>query len=232
MKKSKKNYPYIIEFNGIPGSGKTTIASELKTILEKENKSVCLYSDFYKINCHNRLKQLKDLLFYFFYFMDYFLLLMRITKKIKRDYKYILSSAINFCGKIDLYKNSKEDFIIVDQGIIQEIESIFFLNDCNTEFGEVFELINKYFDKLFIVNTFLKVEVACERINKRKNGSSRADGIKNYDKQRKMLEHEEKVFENIRKSNNIIPAIEIESNNNKESAKKIIEFLRKEKYYD
>ena len=232
MKKSKKKYPYIIEFNGIPGSGKTTIANELNNILRKEKKSVCLYSDYYKRNCHNRLKQIKEVCFYFLPFIKYFSLLMKITKKIKRDhitFKYILSSAVNFCGKIDLYRNSKVDYIIIDQGIIQEIESIFFLNEFDTEFDDIFRLINKYFERTIIINTEIKIEIACDRINTRKNGTSRADGLKNYEEQRKMLEHENRVFEKIRKSNHIIQAIKIKPNNIKDDVNTIIEYMRKEK---
>lgn len=111
----------IIEFNGLPGAGKTTIANQLKYELESKGYS-----------CISSFKQ-ESLFILMFYCLRYpsclqlLYKLFRLSKNAINDKvnRGIVLLIVHYYQQYLLSKKAKEDFCIVDQGIIQGIISLF-----------------------------------------------------------------------------------------------------------
>lgn len=112
--------PIIIEFNGLPGSGKTTIARQLRRELESLGCKVS--SSYYK----RRFHRFGSLVFlnprYWSLIKEIFLFSRLFTKK--RGLANILHVA-NYVRKYnDFVDNSKNGILIIDQGFVQSLVSL------------------------------------------------------------------------------------------------------------
>ncbi len=227
MKKSKKKLPLVIEFTGVPGSGKSTIAHLIGEKIEKNNLRVFYYDQYFSRTSHKRFLQLKNILFNIVPFTKYFFLLLKLTKKCKKDYlsiKYILASLLNYGGKYILYRSRKYDYVIVDQGIIQEIESITCYIKGEKNYNLLYQFIHDNFNML-IIDVNVELNEALSRINKRKAGASRIDFIKDSKEQLNNLNIENDTFISMRKSNKCVEHISITSSNINENVSEIYNFI-------
>lgn len=112
--------PLIIEFNGLPGSGKTTIAEALKK--ELEEMGYCVSTSFFKRSYHRygKLVILNPV---------YWGLIRTIIKyssffEEKKSHSTILR-VVNFIRSYnDFVKSKRNDILMVDQGFIQGLISL------------------------------------------------------------------------------------------------------------
>ena len=112
-----------IEFNGIPGSGKTTIANRLL----KDNKNLLKYDDIKKqINKGSKFKIAYIILRYgnieFLWLIILFIL--RSKNTIIRYFKRAITLYNTFCIYNSIENICSNEVIIIDQGLIQYIISI------------------------------------------------------------------------------------------------------------
>ena len=111
--------PIIIEFNGLPGSGKTTIAKALKMKLESLNYDSLLWYDKSKLLRNPRL---------FFFMPQYWSALQSAFSYSKllpnRNYTNRILTTITFIRMYHGFVNSgRKDVLLRDQGIVQSIVS-------------------------------------------------------------------------------------------------------------
>lgn len=222
--------PTIIEFNGLPGTGKTTIAKKLGEVLTDSGLNVVYYSDYYKTYCHNRIKQVLGVCSHPFLTIKYSMLLFNLTRGChlkKLNKKYILASILNFPGKITLANRRDIDTIIVDQGIVQEILSIFHSVDTDADFSAVFKFLHQEFATLMIVNVDLDIDKNQERINKRQDGASWYDGMKDLEIQKQEFISEGITINKIRSHNTLVRAVSIVSERIDDNVSDIIKMVNK-----
>ncbi len=222
--------PTIIEFNGLPGTGKTTIAKKLGAVLTDSCLDVVYYSDYYKTFCHDRIKQVLGVCRHPFLTIKYSMLLFKLTRgcQLKRlNKKYILASILNFPGKITLANRQDIDTIIVDQGIVQEILSIFHSVNTDADFSTLFKFLHQEFSTLMIVNVDLDIDKNQERINKRQDGASWYDGMNDLEKQKQELISEGITINKIRSHNTLVRTVSIVSEKIDDNVSDIIRMLNK-----
>lgn len=179
----KFNQYFFIEFNGLPGSGKSTICNELVKELEKRGALVLTESDIFISS--NPLKKIIDLIngLISFKYMKLNINLIKVGMRasIKRRclnniknsikiirYNHILSQRV--------VRNSF-DYICLSEGFVQFIYSIFdgvdFIdrNQCEILFNE----IRKLYKNILIINCNITPEVSLERVEKRTSQSNTID---------------------------------------------------------
>lgn len=187
MRRSKiHNKSFIIEFNGLPASGKTEIANY---IVELGNFNYCNYKFYNEINK--------------LYFKD-----SRILKVIRFSTLMLKPSSIKFSfitlgllkevGDINkskllrgyslimlyltyqyIHKKTPSFNFIVDQGIIQQIISIAYLDKLNNmhSINKLLMHLNKTLENYSLIHTDIDVKKVCERMSDRKRNYSRIDHL-------------------------------------------------------
>ena len=112
--------PVIIEFNGLPGSGKTTIARALGNTIESMEMSVSYH--YYR---HNYQMHPKSLLLTPKYIPVVKALSDYVKLLPKGQYMPRILSMVNFLRMYrNFTKDKKSDFLLIDQGIIQSFISL------------------------------------------------------------------------------------------------------------
>ena len=179
MRKSQKKYPIVLEFNGLPGSGKTTIAKQL--IEELRGNGVCV-SD-YNLESKKYSKKLWIVGFFLNFptsgkYMQLLWRVVRCSGVSKRKIKYWLASVGDFANKLHCYNNSNMDCIICDQGIMQEILSVVHVSECNVKpYFALMQFLHKIFPTFVGVNMEINVDRATKQVMERTNGRSPVDGL-------------------------------------------------------
>src|SRR5699024_6726391 len=178
-----KSLPTIIEFNGLPGSGKSTIANSLISELEELDYKLLTYAEIFEYKKNNLfliIKLLFSIRHVHFLFIWYCIIVLKKSLINIREIKKIL----HFLNHITLLKwaikkHENIDFIIIDQGNIQNLLSIAHFRQINNTkvLGKLTEKFNEYFNNYMIVNTHVNVEVTINRITKSKHGTSRYDNL-------------------------------------------------------
>lgn len=200
----------IIEFYGIPGSGKTTLMKEMAMMLESDGYSV--QKKIYEINNEYSnlirmcIKSLSTLLFTFnnFRFMCFFF----SNVKIRGINKFIeiFKQWINISFVLTFMNRSNDcDYVLVDQGIIQAIISISSHNKISHKlmYGELLGRINLPIQFIY-VNT--EIENVLNRLDNRQNGKSRAEKINDMKVRKEYLERIQKeclIMESLIKRTNL-----------------------------
>ena len=168
----------IIEFNGLPGCGKTTIAEALLKRLNAY-KATVLY-DIPGGIIHRLFKAFVD---GSIPFILYCLLILKDFKSSTfSEKKYYLMTAYGHYQQYLHFMNySDKRYLVVDQGLVQDIISFAFRDKLENE-KYVEQLINfclkKYNGSLLVVNCSVSVETSLQRISKRgKTDGSRLDRI-------------------------------------------------------
>ena len=230
MNRLKMNYPLVIEFNGIPGSGKSTISDALEEKLKKQGLTVVSYREHFKKYSHNRKYQLYCAVKHAPQVLRYYFLLRIYISKIKMDkmmYKYFIASVLDFGVKLEFLDKTTADVIILDQGIIQELLSIYHIKEIvtNNSIIKIFNYLSEVFKNLVLVNVEIPIEIACQRVNSRLNGKSRVDNITDFTQQIQIQQKEYNNLKTIREANQILKQIVIISESIDISVDKIINSL-------
>lgn len=216
--------PIVIEFNGLPGSGKTTTLVTMRGLLKKY-EVIELSGDSVRTNkwTYQEIMGSKEIRKVFFSFLKAFFLIHPITwerwKLTKRTFGYwygIQKSSVTHHGKPRI--------CILDEGIIQGFVSMAYKGTIRDKavFLDCIKSIMESLDNVICVNCITDVNVSKERMRARKNKWSRLDAIQDDEELLKALLVQKKQFEAIRKKA-ISLSISIDMNDSAEqNAKKII----------
>ena len=188
------NRPIIIEFNGLPGSGKTTIVKALQFKLEEIGATTMFH--YNRLSYHRRPR---SMVFAFSYWK-----LMMVAFK----YAHLLPKRRRFIYILSLYylrmyrhfiEDEVADYLIVDQGIIQSFIS---LAHCDRlpKTDRLMHLIKMmHLEKLplLIVNCNVSDEIANDRISSRPYMGGRV-GRMSVETRRKVLVDQSDNFSYLR----------------------------------
>ncbi len=224
--------PIIIEFNGIPGSGKTTTMFELRKLL-KEMK-VPEIPDKAVSECEvNRLTILhsREIRACYITFLKAFFLI----RPIRRERFRIMNRTFRYWYGIKLLSQDRERkqtrICILDQGIIQGFVSMMYRGRISNEkkYYQCVRQIIRKLDTVVYINCNTKVEVSEARMKEREHKLSRLDLINSDFELREVLALQRNQFNKIRKTA-LKRAINIDMDNSvADNAVKIISELGLEK---
>lgn len=207
----------IVEFNGLPGSGKSTVVSELNKKIQSEGKRICDFTTYFRKYKSNKKVNIKSILNincmcikYIFYILIFsYLQEERFLNKVKVSLSTIKQFLIlNYCYSVEQY-----EYIILDQGTIQNLISIAYDKKVTAlkYVEKIFSVIDKTFLNFYIVNTDIDNKSIILRLGKREHGTSRLDLLKNVDLIN-IINIQRDNFNYIRSSNIILKSINIDTN--------------------
>ncbi|WP_449536929.1 hypothetical protein [Ferdinandcohnia sp. Marseille-Q9671] len=195
----------IVDFFGLPGSGKTTIAHLLANKLN-ENGYEIQENIYYMNNEYSSLKRIviktvNTITFTiknFAYLCDLFSMFSGVTI---RNYHEVIKQWVNVCFVLtNVNQTNKKDFVIADQGIIQAAISlsVTYKNvDIEAVIRKLYERVNSPVRHIYIS---VELEKDLERLNLRDNGKLRVDFEKDEVLQRFQLKVIEKLCNEVIKS--------------------------------
>lgn len=165
--------PVIIEFNGLPATGKSTIANELISILH--NRRINCVRSYVKhkwqTNGYTVFLSLK--------LVKLHLLLNRFAKSIiprKGRTTHIMGEMYHFRSCYDFLRSKgAPKVLVVDQGLIQSIVSIAHLDKIE-EVESLRQVLNYYREKgiaFICINCAVNPQLSCERIHNRQDNTAR-----------------------------------------------------------
>lgn len=223
-----------IEFNGVAGSGKSTISHQLHKVFKSSNIPVVSYQQLFDEYVENSLWKTKTLILLFS--LDGLKLawntiqIIRILKipinKLKFVPYMILTQLL-----INHFKTNGK-VIISDEGVIQYLVSVLFDRKIDTLDFEIYlknilKILSN--NSCFIsINLHLNSSQILSRLSKRKDGCSRLDNISNS-KRKRITSIQINNFKIIRKSIKDIPHIDINAKNKIDyNANLILDILKRE----
>ena len=166
---------FIVEFNGIPGSGKSTVERVLNDLCLAHQYSICREGELFSEK--NRWKKwvfVLSILFYpkyFSLFIKVFLVGLSSFSRTKKTIPLKVSLTILYLT-YSLIKRKKEndDFIIISEGYVQLLSNIYDYSSLvmNHQLESLISKIFTLFDDILIVNCYIDKELAVERVNNRK----------------------------------------------------------------
>lgn len=218
MDNVKKIY---IEFNGVAGSGKTTISRQLCKIFELENIPVSSFQNLFYTFVSDSLWKLKVIRFLFK--LDGLKLLwntIQIVRVLKIPaYKLRFVPYMILTQLLLVLFLKKEKIIISDEGIIQYLVSILFEKKINSPkfsyyLNNIFKIISSD-SQIILVNVNLDSSQIYKRLSQRRNGCSRLDDI-SQQKKRRIINTQKENFKVIHKCMQDIPHININAEKNSE----------------
>ncbi len=219
---------FIIEFNGTPGAGKTTVARAVKRRLRdmkvKEISSSRVLK--YRGGCKEIMGS-KEARYVYMLVLKAFLLIRPVTRErlkyMKTVYNYWLG-----IKKLCTSKNQSNRVCILDQGIIQGFVSMAYLGEIRNkkEYYECIRRVMDTFDNVICVNCTVNVDRSMMRMFTRTPNGGRLYQIDDAKELKKVLEFQKKQFEEIRQTA-IEQAITIDMNDPAENnAEQIIEYCK------
>jgi len=195
----------IIEFNGLAGCGKTTLARELKEELIRRGYRAILFGEACHIFKEHPVKNLIRCfeLPLFLQYIKFFLVIGR--KKENTWFIYWVAVRISIIYRWCL-KNGEFDFILCDHGLIQNIISLLGFDELNNseKFYQCLSSILKAESKIHMVNCNIPIELSSKRIRIRKKNTGRLDVISNDSDLRKLLRITETNFCTVRNIVNMV----------------------------
>lgn len=168
----------IIEFNGLPATGKTTVAGEMKNILEKQG-----------FRCVNKYQKKESRIArYISYVFDGSLILHFLAQKYARS---IYGNDIGKNRKItsimvyyyrmyrEFDRECRGQILLVDQGLLQGLISIAHIKPVtdNKAIDRVMKFLSKKNIRFFIVNCKNDPQLSFERIRNRNTDFGRLDSF-------------------------------------------------------
>ncbi len=205
----------LIEFNGLPGCGKTTTVDELIKIFQSVQVNAATLDDVYFYKEKNKFSKLITLLLAVFsikefninfsiirYFLKFnftierFIYMLRLIKVYYQIRKVMMSGSYNV--------------IILEEGIIQYIASISHIDNIKDEdmLKELVEKIFRKFRRVLCVNCELDISEVIKRIRQRNLCNRRFDIMADEDLYNGLLANKV-AFEIMKKSNHGKEQVEI-----------------------
>lgn len=214
MERLMKNRVVFLEFNGIPGSGKTTLSDRVIENMKGVSYTVESYHQLIEKPTRNNLKRLVRYLFSIklsSFKIGYLALMYLITNK-KLNHENGLR-VISLIVLFDFYQKKSlandEEVILVDQGMVQQMVSMLFESELIAE--KYVKKLIRYTQKkdmgIIIVNIDLDINESFERLTKREGNISRIQKLKK-DTAMHTLIMQQNNFNKIRK---IIRELDLES---------------------
>lgn len=170
---SVSKYKLIIEFNGLPGTGKTTIANYVESTLKEQGLKV--YREFYYNEKHKNIKSI--FVSVKWSFLAFRLFLLTILIKPRKNRKNGIIAFVKYIRMYHDYLRSKDNSVLItDEGILQAITSIYYLDPIiNKQIVE--RLINNVSIKIVRVDCLSNVELSAQRIEQRGITGARLDRL-------------------------------------------------------
>lgn len=189
----------IVEFNGLPGCGKTTISRELYHLLEQTGNAAVFYNDVRR-KCSGWKGILQSVLGWNFGEIINLYKISRCFEKIPFKQKwgrilYAEQIAYNYRRILD-----GASVCVADQGLIQAIVSIGYIHDFKSAAKSndfvhcVVEFLKPYSGKVLFVNTQIDSKASCERLQGREQNSGRFDSL-SEEKLLYGMAKQEKIFQ-------------------------------------
>ncbi|WP_303871781.1 AAA family ATPase [Acetobacterium wieringae] len=183
-----KNKTMFLEFNGIPGSGKTTLSNRVIKDMKSKNYPI---ESYHKVIKKPTRKKLKDLLLYLLRIklgsvkIGYLATMYLITnKKLNHEnWLRVFSLVVLF----DFYQKKGQDrgdeVILVDQGIVQQIISMLYESELIADkyVKRIICLAKKKNLGIYVVNVDLDINTSFERLVKRRGNISRIQKLNKAD---------------------------------------------------
>lgn len=163
------NQKVIVEFYGLPGSGKTTIVNE--TIKELKDKYKVFTLDdvyFYKQGKFNELLIYIKSIIYF----DNFRLIISLLRCFKSISRERLSDSLRLLKfryqLIKFYQKENFDVLILEEGLIQYLTSVAYKNPLNLDqMTKLFKSTEIDAKDYYYINLFIDKHESLDRIRKR-----------------------------------------------------------------
>lgn len=223
--------PLVIEFNGIPGSGKTTTALAVKKLLRlmeireiSPKKITKVQRNYKEIILSKRLRNVYCI------FLKAFFLVRPLTRE---RFRFMNMTFDHWLGieKMCTQKERKRGVCILDQGIVQGFVSMVYLGeirDIEKYYECIRQVINRL-DNVVFVNCMVDTDTSIKRIHSRKPNGSRLHRVRNESELSNILKVQKQQFERIRERA-VKRAITIYMNDSVEyNAKKVVEYCMR--YY-
>lgn len=183
----------VIEFYGLPGSGKTTVVKQLCGALLGVYPQILTADDYLREYC-SKMSTIKS----FFHFSGLYVLASGIKTAFNHHLlfnKEFMISIVRILPVLDFYRKHKSDFIIMDQAIIQQYVSAFY-NFCEMNEVDCYflsPLMKKY--NIKTVHVVVPKEIASVRISLRADKKhGRLDSINNMSERMNNLVIQERNF--------------------------------------
>ena len=187
----------IIECNGLPGAGKTTVLNEVKKRLKKTDYA---YSDFFLLETKKsrtklaflKLVLIRGLVKNHKITIAYIKLFIRYLFR-KKQMRIVASALRNALLLKEFVEN--ECIILSDQTIVQDLQSIFYDEkiERNEQIYKIITTIADEFPELVLLNFDIDVDIAAERIKNRTTNESRLDRV-SFERKKQLLEiHDENL---------------------------------------
>ena len=189
--------PIIIEFNGLPATGKTTIASELMILLK--SKGIKCQTNYIKKWQENSWSLMFDLDCVIVLFLS-FIFSIRLWP-LRNRVKYSTALSQHLRKYRDYINSSEKGCLVIDQGFVQSFVSIAY-GDIIEKDSLLFPIV-KYLQKRHIkfvrIDCVNDVDLSCQRLGCRERNSSRLHDVK-VNEQKQVLNVQKKNFETIRRA--------------------------------
>lgn len=210
-----------VEFNGVAGSGKSTICNALIIALEKKCFPVLRYQKLYESFCASRFWKAK--LVWLSLDIDNIRLIIETIKLVHLlGLKHVNKKVVRFflINQILIKWFSKrfsDYYLISDEGYVQYLISIIYNNSISINCD--MKVINSFFTRIqksmdcLCVNVILNTSENANRVIKRKDGKSRLDTL-NKENLNKIIMTQASNFNAIRKHINSKNQIDVDSENN------------------
>lgn len=172
-----ENNNLVIEFIGMPGSGKSTLCDYVYDELKNEYDIINFTSEITKKNKNLRI------IIKLYYLVTFFLihpslvikLFLMIYRTGQKTFNDLVKVSFNLYFILGVLEKKKNKIILLDQGLLQSFWSISF-NSKRNENTEIVKLLKDYFPNL-VIKVSVKKEVLKNRLLTR-NGNSRLESEK------------------------------------------------------
>ena len=163
--------PLIIEFNGLPGSGKSSIAQRVVMELEAEGIRCLRLYNRTKLYRHHRFSLLRPYCLKLYHVLtQYSGLLCPQSRKYAK-----LSAAYYLRMYVDFLKDKPASVLVVDQGILQAFLSLGYTDVMpdSVFLREAYEIIKRVSHNMMVVNCSCPEDETMARIRGRKPNGAR-----------------------------------------------------------
>lgn len=169
------NKKIIIEFNGLPGCGKSTVVDKL--LFNLENTTIPYDLPFGKFR--RMISALFDGSVSFLFFSSMFILKCR-SSNWKEKINNLLGAHYYYQMYLHFVNHSSYKYLVVDQGLLQFISSFAYMDKIESEnwLIKLFKICNKgiYKSNIAVINCDVDIDTSLSRISKRgKPDNSRLD---------------------------------------------------------